>query len=240
MSSESKKSAPIARGPAVKTVRKPTKVLPTAGLQAEFQADKRIADAFTVHVLGPTGGRSLTFHHPIGCTDLEDGEWVLTPSTEVPSLLSRAENPHAKRIEGLRAKARNALAVKKGLAKQADLDGPLQYPDGSDRTAALSSAHSAAKEAAKSKEQSKAAPGAFLGFLDPKVKEYEIALSDFLKSEEVRLKIEKEIPLPDFETCSGPFEDQEQEAVEWLDKLPPQSALDAVVKLLRVGPKKEE
>jgi len=235
MSSESKRSASIARGPAVKTVRKPTKVLPTAGLQSEFQADKRLPDAFTVHVIAAAGGRSLTFHRPVGCTDLEDEDWVLTPSTEVPSLLARAENPHAKRIEALRAKARNSVAVKRGLAKQATDDGPLLYPDGGDRTSALSSAHEAAKVAAKAKGLSKAIPGAFLEFLSVKQKEFETVLSDFLKSDETRNETEKRIPLPHFVTRSGPFEDQDQESVEWLNKATPQTAQDAILKMLRTG-----
>ncbi|QZE12035.1 MAG: hypothetical protein [Sclerotinia sclerotiorum narnavirus 1] len=236
MSSKSKDKDNKKTGPAVKTVRKPIKVLPTAGLQYEYQADKRIADAFTVHVIGPTGGRSLTYHRPIGFTELGDEDWVLSPSTEVPSLLARAEHPHAKRIEELRAKARNQLAVGKGLASQPVPDGPLHYPDGSDRTGVLSAAHSAAKEAAKAAGQLKVVPGAFLQHLPPEKRDAEVALSDFLKSDEARIAVEQRIPLPAYETLSGPFEDQKQAPVAWLKELKPQAAQDAVLKVLRSGP----
>jgi len=215
--------------------RKPATVTPTQGLSAEYRGDSRIKDAFVVTVSGPGGTRSFTVHHPIGDTPLGDGAWVFSPVGEITTLLSRAENPHEKRTEELRAKRRISWAVQKNLAKF-DSDGStLLLPCGKKRAELLKEAHRAAKDAAKSKNTK---PGAqdFLAFLSPQEKKEETALSDYLKSETVVRAAEKGIPLPPYETCGGPLADHKQVGVKYLENVgTSHQAIDKLVYHLAAG-----
>jgi len=215
--------------------RKPATVTPTQGLSAEYRGDSRIKDAFVVTVSGPGGTRSFTIHHPIGCTDLDGDAWVFSPTGEIATLLSRAENPHVKRTEELRAKLRISWAVSKNFAKFDEDGTTLLLPCGKKRAELLKDAHKRAKEAAKSKN---AKPGAldFLNFLSPQERKEETALSDYLKSESVVRLAEKTHCLPPYETCGGPLADHKQVDVSYLeDSSNSHQAMDKVIYHLASG-----
>nr|WLW42231.1 hypothetical protein [Bremia lactucae associated splipalmivirus 1] len=215
--------------------RKPAAVTPTQGLSAEFRGDSRIKDAFVVTVSGPGGTRSFTVHRPIGDTPLGDGAWVLTPTGEVTTLLSRMENPYEKRTEELRAKQRISWAVSKNLAKFDEDGTTLLLPCGKKRAELLKEAHRAAKETAKSKNTK---PGAqdFLLHLSPQEKKEETALSDYLKSENVVRAAERALPVPPYETCGGPLADHKQVGVKYLDNVgTSHQAIDKLVYHLASG-----
>jgi len=82
-----------AAAPVFRAKAKP-KVSPITGGNFDFSVDPRIGESFVVILAGPSGSRSITFHHPIGKTNLSDECWVATPTGEIPDLLARKDDPY--------------------------------------------------------------------------------------------------------------------------------------------------
>lgn len=57
-----------------------------------FVGDARLGESFTVVVGSGQLARQMTFHRPIGETDLARDAWVRTPTSEIAVLLSRASD----------------------------------------------------------------------------------------------------------------------------------------------------
>jgi hypothetical protein len=109
MSSRQSKNKPQILRPVKKTVSK--KAGPTENLQFELLKDKAVGDYLRL-TLGTPGHKTseMILHHPIGVTDLEDDDWVLSSPEEVAQLKSRSKDPNensiqAKRTEYVRQKA---------------------------------------------------------------------------------------------------------------------------------------
>lgn len=103
----------------VKTVTKIVTTKLTATYPSVYKFDvedfKKLKDSFILVIGSPEGGVEITFHHPIGETDLDDDDWIGTPTGDIPSLLERKANPRAQRAKD----ARNSAACKLFFASKA-------------------------------------------------------------------------------------------------------------------------
>jgi len=227
MSSEKKSTGKQAK-PWVPPKAKPKpKVSPGKVLDLAYGGDSRLPDAFVVLVGGPGGVRSITFHRPIGKTDLAADDWVATPTGEVPDLLARADDPDAGKIEENRTKARFASAVAAGLLASGN-GGDYTYPEGKvSRSAILAEARAAAKEASK-KEKGKPSPDSILGHLPKEVVPQEVALRAHLGSEATVRAAREKFPDSKYRTLGGPQADRVQTRVIYLTGKNRVQAEDAV------------
>lgn len=89
--------------------------------------DKRVGDYLRVYV-GATSDvhREFVLHRPIGLTDLQDDDWVMSEPSDIPILLSRSEDPNKKVIADQRANWLIGKAVEATLLK-AEKDGSIVY-----------------------------------------------------------------------------------------------------------------
>lgn len=220
----------VHRGPNVIRTKAKPKVNPVTGANFEYANEPRIGDSFVVVVAGPNGVQSFTFHHPIGHTDVDVDDWVCTPVGDIPSLLSRREDPDEADRKAKRDKFRLDLAVDAGLLKRTGKDGQLVYPDTEiNRQDALGVARAAAKEAVKS-EKGTPPPDLYIRFLDQKIQEKESVIRKFLADPQTIQKAENKFPASGFRTRGGPLADREQVGVDYLSGLSRTQATDAVVK----------
>jgi len=231
MSSQTEKKT-VKSGPSANVVRtkaKP-KVNPVTGANFEFANDPRIGDAFVIVIAAPSGVQSLTFHHPIGVADVDGDDWVCTPVGDIPSLLSRKDDPDEADRKAKRDKHRLDLAVAAKLLLKDGNGGQLIYPDTEiSRQDALVTARAAAKDAVKA-EKGKPSPDLYVRFLPHGVQEKELAIREFLARKSTIQAAETQFPSSGFRTRAGPLADRDQEAVDYLSGESRSQAIDAVVK----------
>jgi len=212
----------------VRTKAKP-KVNPVTGASFEFASEPRVKDSFVVVLAGPGGVQSFTFHHPIGLTDVDDEDWVCTPTGDIPSLLARQVDPDEADRKAKRDKHRLDLALAAGLLKSNGED-QLTYPNTEvNRQDALVLARSQAKDAVKA-EKGKLTPDLYIRFLPKEVQDAETSVRKFLASKKSIREAEMKFPASGFRTRGGPLADRDQEEVEYLSGLLRPQATDAVVK----------
>lgn len=220
-----KAAAPVFRAKA-----KP-KVSPITGGNFDFSVDPRIGESFVVVIAGPSGAKSITFHHPIGKTKLGGDVWVATPTGEIPDLLARKDDPNESTIRENRETHRFDAAISAGLVVKAAETGVIHYPSGVERQPTLAAARAAAKDAAKKAEQ-KPASLAYLAHLSAERRVEEDAIRAFLASKSVILASEKAFPDSKYLTKSGPLQDRCQKAQAYLSSMTRAQAEDEVVKQL--------
>jgi len=219
-----------AAAPVFRAKAKP-KVSPITGGNFDFSVDPRIGESFVVILAGPSGSRSITFHHPIGKTNLSDECWVATPTGEIPDLLARKDDPYEAAIRENREKHRFDAAISADLLVKDDETGVISYPSGAERQPALAEARASAKTAAKNAGQ-KPAPLAYLAHLSAERRVEEDAIRAFLASKSVILASEKAFPDSKYLTKSGPLQDRCQKAQVYLSGRSRAQAEDEVVKQL--------
>jgi hypothetical protein len=218
------------RGPNVVRTKAKPKVNPVTGANFEFVNESRIGDSFVVVMAGPSGVQSFTFHHPIGVTDVDDEDWVCTPTADIPSLLARRDDPDEADRKAKRDKHRLDLVVTAGLLEKDDDDGPLTYPDtGVNRQDALAKARTEAKSAVKA-EKGKPSPDLYIRFLPKEVQEAESSVRKLLAEKKTIQAAETKFPASGYRTRGGPLADRDQEEVDYLSGLSRPQASDAVVK----------
>lgn len=188
--------------------------------------DKRIQDAIVVVVSLPgIVTRQLTVHHPIGHTALGSDDWVCTPSSDVQDLLNHISNPlEAGVMKKRRDKSRGA-AIEQGLLKQVDLDGVVTYtyPNSGDvRNDAIKAAKRAIAD--QTKTDGEVPTAKFNSLLSIANQADEAALMTYYNSPELLKWLKDEVPLPAFETRSGPLNDRPQVKLA----MPPGSGVQAV------------
>nr|WNA22213.1 MAG: hypothetical protein [Plasmopara viticola lesion associated narnavirus 4] len=215
-------SAPVFRAKA-----KP-KVSPVTGGNFDFSGDPRIGESFVVVMAGPDRVKTITFHHPIGCTELDDDVWVATPTGDIPDLVARRDDPYEAAIREKRENHRFNSALAAGLVTKGD-DGVARYPSGIERQATLAAARAAAKVAAKG-AGNKPAPMAYLAHLSAERRVEEDAIRGHLSSKAVILASEEAFPDSKYRTKSGPLADRVQKAQKYLEGLSRAQAEDTVVK----------
>lgn len=207
------------------------KVSPITGGNFDFSGDPRIGESFVVVIAGPSGHRSFTFHHPIGVTRLDSDVWVCTPTSEIPDLVARRDDPNAATIRENRERHRFDAAITAGLLVKDAVSGEIRYPSGAERQPTLAAARAAAKEAAKRLKQ-KAEPLAYLAHLSADRRVEEDAVRAFLGSETVVRASELRYPDSTYLTRSGPLQDREQQALSYLEGKTRSQAEDEVVRQL--------
>jgi len=230
MASSKAGSNDAGRGPNVIRTKAKPKVNPVSGANFEYVNESRIGDSFVVCMAGPSGVQSFTFHHPIGSADVDDEDWVCTPTGDIPSLLGRQEDPDEPDRKAKREKYRLDLCVTAGLLMKTDGDGRLMYPDtGIIRQDALAAARTAAKDAVKA-DKGKPSPDLYIRFMDASVQEKESEVRKFLASPKTIRLAETKFPGTGFLTRGGPLADRDQKAVSYLTGKTRSQAQDAVTK----------
>lgn len=219
-----------AAAPVFRAKAKP-KISPLTGGNFDFSGDPRIGESFVVVVAGPSGNRSITFHHPIGKTDLDGDNWVVTPTEELPSLVARRDDPHEATIRTNRESFRFAMAVSSELLTKDEETGSIHFPSGMERQPTIAAARAAAKDAAKRIGQPPA-PLAYLAHLSAERRIEEDAVRAFLASPDVIRASVKKFPESTYLTMSGPLQDRSQKAQEYLSGMTRAQAEDEVVKQL--------
>jgi hypothetical protein len=205
-------------------------VSPITGGNFDYSGDPRIGESFVVVLSGPDRSKSITFHHPIGRTDLDAGVWVATPTGEVPDLIARRDDPDEATIRENRENHRFEAAIGAGYIGRDDA-GVVRYPSGADRQEVLSAARAAAKAAARTRGQ-KPAPLAYLAHLNAEGRRDEDALREYLQSEAVQHAARVAYPDSTYRTRSGPLSDRMQRAQAYLDSMSRSQAEDEVLKQL--------
>jgi len=223
------KTMKMANAPVFRAKAKP-KISPISGGNFDFSGDPRLGESFVVVLAGPDRTKSITFHHPIGKTNLEDDDWVATPTGEVPDLIARRDDPDEALIRENREKHRFEAAISAGYVQRDD-EGVISYPSGADRQQVLSDARATARAAAK-KADTKPAPMAYLAHLSAESRAEEDALRQFLQSKAVVLAAEKEFPDSKYRTKSGPMADRVQTAQTYLHGKSRSQAEDEVIRQL--------
>jgi len=198
-----------AGAPVFRAKAKP-KISPLSGANFDYSGDPRVGESFVVVVSGPDRARMTTFHHPIGVTELEDDVWVSTPTSEIPDLVARREDPGAAAIRENRENHRFESAIVRGLLTRDD-DGAVRYPSGTDRQEALAAARAAAKAAAKA-AGNKPAAMAYLAHLSAERRVEEDAVRAHLSSDAVMRAAVRAFPDSAYRTRSGPLASRVQRA----------------------------
>lgn len=212
--------------PFTKTVKVPQAVKLDKNSGVTTVGNKLLPEAFVVVVSVPgIITRQLTFHHPIGFTNLARDAWVCTPSSDVQDLLNRAEHPQFTEVQSKRRAHMRASAISNGLLTVKEVDGVHHYcyPGGDDRNESLNAARAELK--AKKATDPEGVKGLTANsFLTAQNRAAEMALHDYYSSYEVRKAAEDNVPLPSYETCSGALANQRQVKLA----LDANHALDAV------------
>jgi len=222
------KQSAQATGPVFRAKAQP-KVSPVTGANFGYSNDPRLGETFVVVIAGPSGSKSITYHHPIGKTNLGDDDWVATPTGEVPDLVARREDPGEPSIRSKREEYRFAAAVAAGLITKDAATGEYHYPNsGKDRQATLRAARAAAKEAAQ-RGKRKLDPTEYLRQIPLDLKLEEDAIRAFLASDSIVSASREQFPDSGYTTRSGPLQDREQRALGSLKGKTRAQAEDAVV-----------
>ena len=240
---------------------KPTQLSSDKQSDLKLAYNKDLPEAFVV-LISRIGFRpvQMTFHHPIGETQLDDGEWVATPSESIPFLLARTENPYEKSVMEKRRESvlRN---VTRALLDERE-DGEMSYRGTNiSRTATLALARKRQATAWKSaKADNRAEFEEYLRKnypeLPPQSKQQKLMgvkfptpakppLDNFLDSDVITLEnkiralsnkiaesaeLQEKYPIPEFETMGGPLGDQPQVVIAGLQDLDTSMAMDAVIR----------
>jgi hypothetical protein len=187
---------------------------------------ENLREAFVVAFCSNKTSRQFTVHHPIGVTDLNDFDWVVTPTEEIDELIDRAKDPSYSRLVELRKQFRQRAAVEKGLVKVDPNNGHLIFPKcGEDRDVLMSFCREQADKSIegdivkwrKSYEKlpegtakpPKPTPPDVLTFFKEDVAQEERALRKFLNDPILMKAAEEEYPQT-FRTRHGPLQDRDQ------------------------------
>lgn len=204
-------------------------------------------NSFKIVLAYPNGSKQFTVHHPIGITDLEDHDWVLTESTMVHDLLDRQKDPALQRLQEARRGHLYKLAVE---AKKLDSkDNAYVYPkSGLNRDALIAAARRLADKSIEKKVQQwkastealpkgekrppKPTPPDPIDFFRVEVKKEELDLREFLKDPANIKKAEEEYPQT-FRTLGGTLRDQPQARINEKGKIVDQiEVIDQLVRYI--------
>jgi len=194
-----------------------------------------IGEFASVCVVGPLGSTQYTICRPIGITSLEDDDWIMIPTDQVPATLARARDPRAaERSRKQAVKRLDILANAKLVNCTKTTDGGVVafYPCDVKvpRNSHLNFARSKFKADKKLlttelKELGKKGDGDarqeinsnlqrlnILNYMDEDVRAAEVSIRNYIDAHDVEGALDLEIPCT-HTTFSGPFGDQEQVAI---------------------------
>jgi len=209
------------------TVRVPASLVTSGNQDAKVVASPGVpGGAFPVVIGGPHGVTSITYHHPIGCSNLSADEWVATPTSDVVTLLARAKNPGQVGAEKGFETHRLEAAVSRSLLTKT---GARYFLPGDITTREDRLAKAKADAKAKLAQGQTPNRAQTLEELPQALREAERALEAFMSSDAVRQAARAANPVPAYETRGGPLADRSQVALSWLKGKTEQQARDLVV-----------
>lgn len=191
------------------------KAKPTENISVELLKDSDVGEYLRLF-LGYVGGTAneIILHRPIGVTDLDKDEWVLSSPEEISHLKARSEDPNKPSILAERASMLREEAVNQNLLKL--VDGNLTYPsNGMVRSAYIAGLKKKHEDAHQNQKDYKFILDLALAAEDPKdlSVQNEIAYRQWLK--QYSPVIEKVFPL-NYRTLKGPLADTPQAPISWL------------------------
>lgn len=219
------------RGDIRKAVKSaPNEVHPDKITRTTLKSQKHLKGAFVIAVIAPDDVQEqFTVHHPIGITNCEENDWVMTRSSELHYLAARAQDPKQQQVTTARNERKNKFLVHKQLLEEKD--GKLYYPKDYTKTRneylAEAELHMKADKRPKGARKPKRSD-----YLDEDQKEAEERILKALASKESQLFIESETGIQTFRTRGGVLEDQEQIAIKALTGKTPAQAFDITTRLV--------
>lgn len=228
----------------------PMKVNPTKKMEFPFSDDaSKLGEPIVIIITAGEYSHELVIHRPVGVHKLQADDWVLTPISEIESLLAMADDPSAPKKAAAANKLRIDYLVSKG--KYVLKDKQVHYPenvlmgaslDEVRRTMQVEFDHAKAeareeylRECAEKDRKPKVDwkfGKAVAAFQPSAVKVYEDGLKEFLKTDsEYQAKLKKLDPVP-FETLAGQYQDRSQLAMNVRQKATRHQMVDQVKKHL--------
>jgi hypothetical protein len=218
-------------GPILKKERVPAKLLVDQKSDLKFvTGGGPLKDSFVIVIGGKNTLRQYTVHHPIGVTDLDGFDWIITRSDEVQSLMQRIKDPDAPRLNQLRSELLTDYAVSQSLLKK-DKEGNLLYPQTMERRdKVLGDARKHVdkdfEKTSKAWEKLKESKGS--SALKPKKKDPidyvegenrsdELKLREYWKQPITQAAVDKEYPTV-YRTRSGPLRNEDQKRINGKNK----------------------
>jgi len=185
-------------------------------------------EAFCVVIASDNGLVQMTYHHPIGITELDEDSWIATESEQIHYLFERKIDPRRKTTDANRQIHQLAAAVTASLLERTE-DGEYvfhgQTAHGS-RKALIRQARLDAKDAGQN------SPESYIQHLPDDVRELERQFRRFMVNETVKANAAIAHPYPAFATRSGLHATQEQVAVAFLEGKDYDEAREAVINRL--------
>lgn len=211
------------------------KAKPTENLSLELLKDTEVGEYLRLF-LGHVGGTAneMILHHPIGVTDLDKDEWVLSTPEDIAHLKARSEDPNKASIHAQRLKALKDGAILAGLV--AEKDGALVYPmTGMARSSFISGLKLRHENKHQYQKDYKFILDLALGEEDPADldAQSEIAYRKWLKQNQP--VVEKKFPLT-YRTLKGPLMDTPQAPIPWLKGMKIGETSSSLLKHGIVGP----
>lgn len=196
-----------------------------------YHAADDMRESAVVQIVNGSGfPEQFTIHRPIGITDLDPDDWVMTRSCDVATLLARKKDPRAGEIQVQQAKNRTEFLVGKSLLYRKE-DG-LVYYEMSDTKTRNEFLDEAEKKLQQAKKESKAPLKVTrVAYLDAPHTQREIAITEILKTPEAKEAIEKNAKQT-FRTLGGVLENQPQTAVASLKGKNPREMLATLAKII--------
>jgi hypothetical protein len=209
---------------------------PGTNIPVILNDEPRLGEYLRVLIKSTTGvTRELIFHHPVGVTDLDDDDWVVSEVGDIPSLLSRMKDPHAEEIAAARAAWLEQKAIEAGLLEKDASDNTV-YTGSTQTTRAaffkeLKEIHSK-KKTDKVKPDKFDLKDALSRSVDSRAAK-EAAIRDLFANQAAA--VEREFSST-FRTMGGSRGDRPQEAIGWAKKCTAASLSDMLVKHGIEGP----
>jgi hypothetical protein len=180
-----------------KTVKVQAKLSSTRTAPIEYVPDKRLKGAviFTVH----TGGglsRQMVCHHPIGITDLNGNDWVVSDISDINHLLRTKDDPGFEKLRAQRGMFKFAVIAR----NCPDLlyfgeDGVVYYhEDTVPRSERISAARLAEKNANQGDKNWKKTSNSYMVHLSPYNMSIERKIRIHLKDKDLNEKAEESYP----------------------------------------------
>jgi hypothetical protein len=204
-------------------------------LEVVLTKEKSVGDYLRLFVGGPTGTSSeLIVHRPIGLTDLDGDDWVLSSPTEIQFLVSRSKDPELSRLVETRSTWIQEQAVLGGLLEYSQTGDELFYPGTKlTRKSYLKSLKDRAKERHKDDKKFKFVLDAALAEENNSQAEAERAYRRFAADNAG--DAEGKFPQT-YRTCGGPMADMPQVAVKWMKNTPLPAIQSYLIKYGVTGP----
>jgi len=171
-------------------------------------------EAFVVAIAAPSGVVQMTFHHPIGFTQLSDEEWIATETSQIHFLFERVTHPGKKTydqeifIAKLKAMAVDGLLVEK--------DDDYYYPGHTDKGSRKVLVGQARAKAKAATDDKKSSADSYIPFLEEPLQALELSYLAKFRKDSTQKLAEGEVTLPKFETKGGLQADTPQEPIAFL------------------------